>query len=53
MSRFKPVNTMVVLAAATAAVLVAYESPLKGSPACNESAGPITYVNLPAHPFGV
>jgi hypothetical protein len=53
MSSFKSVSTMVVLAAATAAGLVAYQSPLRGSPACNESAGPITYVNLPAHPFGV
>ena len=44
MSRFKPVSTMVVLAAAAAAILVAYDSPLRGSPACNESAGPITYV---------
>jgi hypothetical protein len=53
MRRFKPVNTMMVLAVATAAALVAYESPLRGSPACNESAGPIAYVNLPAHPTGV
>ena len=51
MSRF--INTMMFLAAATAAGLAAYESPLSASPACNESAGPITYVNLPAHPFGV
>ena len=51
MSRF--INTMMFLAATTAAGLVAYESALRASPACNESAGPITYVNLPAHPFGV
>src|SRR5580704_13077249 len=37
MSRFKPVSTMVVLAATAAAILVAYDSPLRGSPACNEN----------------
>jgi hypothetical protein len=53
MRRFKLGNRVVVWVVAPAAALVAYESPLRGSPACNESAGPIAYVNLPAHPTGV